>query len=262
MVRPSPSSPVAERCPCGAPTGPGSFRDGLSVREYRRSGLCQRCQDATYLAPAEGASFRPPVRSGAIAACVGSRPGVEEVALVPFVFAPDTGRVAWEARLAVWAGRGACPDVEDLEPMAGELEEHLVRVTRVGSLFAPPLADWLPGLDLLAALDASALHAMAGVLPAALRAVRIPLADALPWRDGFGLPLVPFDAFVRAFRLDPYPSLRPGALRQAALLGAALTLPESPAPGAPLVVCRLIEAVREWLPQHLPCTPSDAVVDQ
>jgi hypothetical protein len=36
-------------CPfCGAPTDDNSFRDELSVREFRISGLCQKCQDKTF----------------------------------------------------------------------------------------------------------------------------------------------------------------------------------------------------------------------
>lgn len=33
-------------CPfCGKRIGKGEFRDGVSLREYRISGLCQKCQD-------------------------------------------------------------------------------------------------------------------------------------------------------------------------------------------------------------------------
>lgn len=41
------------RCPfCGKTIDPlTEFRDGLSYREFRISGLCQSCQDETFKAP-------------------------------------------------------------------------------------------------------------------------------------------------------------------------------------------------------------------
>jgi len=36
-------------CPfCGAKVDPGALRDDLSRKEFRISGLCQACQDATF----------------------------------------------------------------------------------------------------------------------------------------------------------------------------------------------------------------------
>lgn len=37
------------KCPtCGEPVKPEEFRDELSVKEFRISGMCQSCQDKTF----------------------------------------------------------------------------------------------------------------------------------------------------------------------------------------------------------------------
>ena len=38
-----------DRCPtCGSPIREEDFRDELSKREYRISGMCQKCQDSVF----------------------------------------------------------------------------------------------------------------------------------------------------------------------------------------------------------------------
>lgn len=46
---PSVDAVKAGRCPfCGEQVNDGDFRDELSRREHRISGLCQKCQDQTF----------------------------------------------------------------------------------------------------------------------------------------------------------------------------------------------------------------------
>ena len=85
------------RCPCGEVVSADALRDRLSLAEHRLSGLCQRCQDALYLAPGGAGIHGVPVRTGAVGACSGSGGRIEEAALLPFVFVAHSGRVAWEA---------------------------------------------------------------------------------------------------------------------------------------------------------------------
>lgn len=41
--------PVLSVCPfCKGDITAGEFRDALSIREYRISGLCQKCQDQVF----------------------------------------------------------------------------------------------------------------------------------------------------------------------------------------------------------------------
>ena len=134
-------------------------------------------------------------------------------------------------------------DLVELEPMAGALGGHRLRLTEVNSLADRRLVEWLGALEVLIALDAGTVNAISAACPALTAAVSVGLADALPWGDLYGHPLVPFDAFVRALKLDPSSRPDPCVLRRCALLGAALCLPETGLPGASPVLRRLLSDV-------------------
>ena len=77
--------------------------------------------------------------------------------------------------------------------------------------------------DILIALDAPSLKAIAGAWPAlAAAAVPVSLADAVPWVVVFGHPLVPFPEFVRVHELDPSPRAEPYVRSSASGCRAAL----------------------------------------
>ena len=230
------------RCVCSAPVGEDSFRSEASLAEFYYSGLCQECQDRIYFAP-DGAGIHDwSVRTGVVVAHGGPDGQIDEVAVLPFVFLAETGRVAWETRFVLRIGRGLLAPVDpvELEPMAEVLGGHLIRLTEVHPLTHPNLGEWLGALDVLIALDASSLEAIAGACPALGGAVTVVLADALPWAYLCGHPLVPFDGFVRALGLDSSPPPEMCVLRRCALLGAVLGLPEALLPGGPTLLRRVL----------------------
>ena len=250
MIRLPGLLPPLGRCVCGAPVGVDSFRDEASFSECHYSGLCQACQDLIFFAPGGAGIQDWPVRTGVVVAHGGPDGRVDEVAVLPWVFLAETGRTAWEARFVLRIGRGPLPPVApfELEPMAGALAGHRVRLTEVHPLTHPKLPEWLGALDVLVALDAPSLEAIAGACPALTAAVPVALADAVPWGVLFGHPLVPFLEFVNALGLDPSPPPEPCVLRRTALLGAALGLREALLPDGGPVLGRVLADVRGRLP--------------
>ena len=250
MIRLPELLPPLGRCVCGMPLAEDSFRDEASFSEFYLSGLCQECQDQIFFAPGGAGIHDWPVRTGVVAAHGGVDGRVDDVAVLPFVFLAETGRVEWETRFVLRIGREPLAPVDtfELEPMAGVLGGHRIRVTEVHTLTHPRLPEWLGALEALIAVDAKSLEAISGACPALAAAVPIALADALPWDDLYGRPLVPFDEFVGAFGLDPSPQPKPCALRRCALLGAALGLPDARMLGGRPVLQRVIADVRWHLP--------------
>ena len=250
MIRLPGLLPPLGRCVCGAPISEDSFRDEASFSECHYSGLCQECQDRIFFAPGGAGVHDWPVRTGVVAAHGGPEARVDEVAVLPFVCLAETGRMAWETRFVLRIGRGALPPADpfELEPMAVALAGHRVRLTEVHPFTHPKLPEWLGALDILIALDAPSLKAIAGACPAlAAAAVPVSLADAVPWLVVFGHPLVPFREFVRVHELDPSPQAEPCVLRRCALLGAALELPEALLRGGQPVFRRVLAEVRDEL---------------
>ena len=242
MIRLPRLLPPLGRCVCGAQVAEDSFRDEASYSEFYLSGLCQECQDQIFFAPGGAGIHDWPVRTGVVVAHGGVDGRVDEVAVLPFVFLAETGRVAWEARFVLRIGRAPLAPVDpfELEPMAGALGGHRVRLTEVHPFAHPRLPEWLGALEVLIALDTSSLKAITGACPALGGAVPVALADAVPWSVLCGYPLVPFDVFVGALGLDPSPRPEPCVLRRCALLGAALGLSEVRVPGEHPVLWRVL----------------------
>ena len=235
MIRLPGLLPPLGRCVCGAPVGEDSFRDQASFTEFHYSGLCQECQDRIFFDPGGGGVHDWLVRTGVLVAHGGPDGRIDEVAVLPFVFVAETGRVAWETRFVLRIGRGPLSpvDLRELEPMADMLEGHHFRLNELHPFAHPELAEWLGAVDVLIALDAASLQAIAGACPALDADLAVALADVVPWADLYGHPLVPFGAFVRALGLEPLPTPEPSVLRRGALLGALLGLADPLLPGGP-----------------------------
>ena len=123
------------------------------------------------------------------------------------------------------------------------LAGHRVCVTELHAFQDARFDEWFSDLELVIGLDGRALEEIVGVFPALATPHAVSLADAVPWCELVGRPLVPFDGFVRAHALNPLrakPSPVPTPLRLCALMGAALVLNE----GAPLR--HLLESVKDY----------------
>lgn len=245
MIRLPGLLPPLGRCVCGAPVHEDLFRDQASFTEFHYSGLCQECQDRIFFALGGAGIHDWPVRTGVLVAHGGPSGRIDEVAVLPFVFLAETGRVAWETRFVVRIGRGplSSVDLRELEPMADMLEGHLFRLTEVYPFDHPELAEWLGEVDVLIALDGVSLEAIAGTSLALDADLAVALADVVPWAELYGHPLVPFGAFVSALEIDPAPTPEPSVLRRCALLGAVLGRPDPFLPGGPPLCRRVLAEV-------------------
>ena len=223
---------------CGVTVLPSDFRDLPSAKEYHIVRLCQRCQDALYLAePQHHPGPRLPLHEGVAAVAALEAGRLAELALLPFRFVAAEARIAWEPRFLLRAGPDLAPldRFRELTPMRGPWSQHLLRVDEHRRLDAPALRARLSGAALVVGLDRAALDAVRTHCRAPSPAALAPLADQVPWRSMFGHPLQPFAAFVRHFALDfedPCHAAAPSVLRTAALLAATLELPAlaGPAP--------------------------------
>ena len=102
------------------------------------------------------------------------------------------------------------------------LDGHQVRVHEGASLAdLPGMTELVRRLDLLVGPDRATLEAVVGtgVFPPAVRCLS--LADAFPWREELGRPLLPLR------RWWPYPDASVSTLRACALMGFALCQPRS-----------------------------------
>ena len=242
MIRLPVSGSELGRCLCGSAILEDFWRDECSEREWSQSGLCQDCQDKIFLGQADVRSHA--LRFGVLTAHASSGCAMSEVAVIPFLFVPATGTVAWEARFTLRIG-SMLPFglLSDLEPMARILHGHWLRLTEVYPA-DPRLDKWFSDLDLLVALDQESLQAIVGVCPVLGGGIEVALADALDWRALVGRPLTPFPQFVRSVDLDPSrrrAGPRPSPLRVCARMGAALGLED----GRPLT--QLLELLEPHL---------------
>ena len=244
MIRLPASGAVLGRCVCGAVVRKDDWRDECSEREWLLSGLCQDCQDRIFLA--SDGNARHPLRFGALAAHSVAGRDLTELAVLPFLFIPETGTVAWEARYALCIGPQLSSGLlSDLNPMAWMLAGNLLRVIRLHDLAEPLLADF-SDLDLLLALDHNSLETIVGACPPLGGGFGVALSDALDWRSLAGRPLLPLGEFVHELGLEPScpgSSPPPSPLRLCAQMGAALGL----AGGRPLA--QLLDFVEDRLPE-------------
>ena len=226
------TGPVLGTCGCGALVRDGSFRDSQSEQEWQLSAYCQECQDHVFLGLDEAGKAKPSrPRFGALVAH--QRFGLAvEIALIPFLIVPHSPAVAWECRYALRIGtllpHPPGPDpLMDFVPMVRVIHSHHLRLTEIHSPDDRLLGEWFADLDLLLALDGHALYEIVRVCPALRPGLHLDLAEAIPWVDLVGRPLLPFHAFARDRGLDPVrPELLPppSPLRMCALMGAALEL--------------------------------------
>ena len=245
MIRLPASGVVLGRCVCSAVVREDEWRDECSEREWLLSGLCQECQDRIFLA--SDGNARRPLRFGALAAHAVIGRGVIELAALPFLFVPEHGTLAWEARYALRIGPKLSPGPRfDLAPMARMLAGSRLRVTDLRTDAGPKPGSWFADLDLLIALDHPSIEAIVGACPAFGGGFAVGLAEAVDWRALAGRPLLPLGEFVHELGLDPscrgfHP--RPSPLRICAQMGAALGL----ADGRPLAT--LLDFVKDRLPE-------------
>ena len=175
------------QCKCGATVLIGGFRDRASYREFHASGLCQACQDELYFrASHPDGRRRYPIRRGVVAAPLERGGTVVALGVVPFLCIVAEARVAWDARYVLHAGeRGAPlgPD-DELRSMRPMLQSHQVRLTEVDDVAGAQVRAALD-VDLVIVRDTAARDAL-GRLPLGTRALRLALADDLPWATLFG----------------------------------------------------------------------------
>ena len=248
MIRLPASGVALGRCVCGAVVHEDGWRDECSEREWLLSGLCQDCQDRVFLA--SDGNARHPLRFGALAAhCIAGR-DVTDLAVLPFLFVPEFGTLAWEARSALRIGPKLSSGLRsDLDPMARMLAGNRLHVTSVRTLAEPRLGEWFSDLDLLIALDHNALEAIVGACPALGGGFAVALAEAVDWSSLAGRSLVPLGEFVRELGLEPSclsSSPPPSPLRLCAQMGSALGLADA----RPL--SQLLDSVRGRLPEPAP----------
>ena len=214
--------PEIGRCMCGAVLRVDSFRTVSAYESFYRTGLCQSCFDASSFGASQSdPSHRFPVRRGAMvsASCEGES-GLELV-IFPFLFVVPEPRIAWEARSILRIGPRLEPldQFDELLPMKDLLTGHQIRVHEATSLAdATEAAAQLSRLELMIAPDRETFPLVdrAGDFPDA--AVRVALAEAIPWRRAYGQPLLPFG------RWWPFPTEEVSVLRACALLGMAFGL--------------------------------------
>ena len=223
------NTPTAPRgpCACHTPLALRDFRHRAAYLRWRRDGRCQWCQDTARLArhPTDPDHRRPwPIRQGAL---VAHDAGLDEVVLLPFLFASPGGAVAWEARYIVRVGTDLAPldPGHALGAMRTVLEGHLVQVSAAPALDAPLLGRTFEHCALLIGADQAGLFALLDACPALGRAQPVLQHVAFGHRaTGAALTL---EAFTAHEDLDPAhdPARAPEGLRRCAWLGAALVRP-------------------------------------
>ena len=216
---------------CDAPVCAQELRDGRAVSAFAATGLCQTCQDRTYLARSSAdPAVRYALRRGVVVAVRQAGPAPCEVAALPFLFTVPEPRLAWDPRLLVRAGPALAPEPPSaaLFPMARLWSEHRIHVREVERLDDPALLDALAAAELVVALELRALCAVSHHCGPLSLASCVSLTDVFPWYGAYGLsPLQCLDglrlnALGAEDALLPWP---PTALGECALLAAFMELP-------------------------------------
>ena len=211
-------------CACGR-MAPSDFRDEISWREYRLSGLCQSCQDRVFIAFRDDGvePRRYALRTGALVAVrrvPGASLGSAQLAFVPFVFGAPGRAVAWEPTSIVYAG--PAPSLSQLtaclQPMRSALGRYQVRVCSVRDLPASLPAPRYGSLAVVIVRDAATIRDAAVVCEEIAHASSIELEPHLRERGFASL-----DSFVNRMGIDAGHRVA-DPLRTCAWMGAALEL--------------------------------------
>ena len=217
---------------CGAEVNTDSFRDLQGLRAYYEEASCQRCRDVQSLGADEGdPSVSYPVRHGVVVSAICEDDCVLELAFLPFLFVVPSGRIVWEPRHIVRAGQVIDPvnPWVDLDAMAEAWREHYVRVLCVPWFTDPLLRGGLAGRDFVIGLDRTPLRVVGDLVPDARWPALVSLSAEIPWQDGFGLPLLPLESFLRVHAPDldlgPADARCGSSLRQCAIVARVLSLP-------------------------------------
>ena len=211
-------------CVCGAPVRLHGFRDRAAYREFFRSGLCQDCQDRTFLSFDAASGVSHVLRRGLV---VGAQASAGAVAALPFVFTSPGRPIAWEARHCVLVGpEGApCDPWGDLEALADVLADHQIRVHEADTVTDPHVAECLGAPALVLGPDRAELDACVDALGLRDDSPRIPLGDVFDWTGRCGYRLTPLHRFALRAGFTSWREPEAGALRRCAWLAAALALP-------------------------------------
>ena len=189
---------------CARPVRTDSFRDALSLREYQITAACQRCQDALFL---EASDRDPPIpgsmRHGTIVGAVLDGASLRDVALLPFEFVVRRARIEWEPRHIVCAGAALEPvdPWVELGAMRDAWPGHYVQILNLASFSDPLLSVRLSTSDFVVALDPASLEVIGHLFPSATQRPLAALSADVPWRDAFGVALLPLTPFLRAHGL-------------------------------------------------------------
>ena len=210
-------------CQCGGLVRVDGFRSRGDYQEYFRSGLCQDCQDRTFLSFDAAAGVSHAVRRGLV---VGAQPSAGAVAALPFVYTVPGRRMAWEARHCVLVGPegSPCDPWGDLEPLADVLADHQIRVHEADEPSDPGVAEILGAPVLVLGPDCDVIDACASALPLPADSRRVALGDALPWDELCGSALNPLHRFALRAGFTTWREPDAAALRCCAWLAAALAL--------------------------------------
>lgn len=204
---------------CSRAIASDSYRDSESLLEARFNLLCQRCIDRTYFGVDQEEGRVLPIFDGAVVA-VRSPDSIVELALLPFrlvVPGSEKARIAWEARFITRAGSWLNPlDLAyELDPMAGLLLGHQVRLTEHKTSDASVVSELLGRLHLLIALDRRSVEGIGEICPTSDRTSKVALAEDVPWIEVFGQRLLPLDRWIS----EPAPL---STLRTIAVMGLLL----------------------------------------
>ena len=217
-----------DRCQCGARVRVDAFRCRGAYQEYFRSGLCQDCQDRTFLSFDASAGASHTLRRGLV---VGAQLSAGAVAALPFVCSVPGRPIAWEARHCVFVGpEGApCDPWGDLEPLADVLADHQICVHEADTAADPGVVECVGAPALVLSPDRDVLDACAVALPLPDDSSRVALADAFAWAEHVGSPLSPLHRFALRAGFATWREPDAAALRRCAWLAAALmlSLPET-----------------------------------
>ena len=190
---------------CAQPVRADSFCDALSQRECTITAVCQRCQDRCFLGGSDrDPPISAPVRDGIVVGVVLEGASLCEVALLPFQFVARWGCIEWEPRHIVRVGDRLTrldPWVE-LGAMRDAWAEHYLRILTLVSFSDPLLSVRLSTSELVVGLDRACLEVIGHSISSLTQRPLADLPADVPWRDAFGVPLLPLHAFLRAHGLD------------------------------------------------------------
>ena len=103
-----------------------------------------------------------------------------------------------------------------------------LRILNLASISDPVLSVRLCTSDFVTGLDPACLEVIRDLFPSATQRSFAALSDEVPWRDAFGIALLPLGAFLRAHGLDravgTAAACGASALRQCTLVARLLTL--------------------------------------